>query len=97
MSNILEVSGLIHRYDGVDESTFHNVDLNLQPGELLAVLGASGSGKSTFLRCIAGLEEPSGGGLRLMASLLLRVGAKGYRRSIEVSAWSFKTTHSFLQ
>ena len=62
MSNILEVSGLIHRYDGVDESTFHNVDLNLQPGELLGVvLGASGSGKSTFLRCIAGLEEPSGG------------------------------------
>ena len=50
-----------HRYDGADESTFHNVDLNLQPGELLAVLGASGSGKSTFLRCIAGLEEPSGG------------------------------------
>ena len=61
MSNILEVSGLTHRYDGADESTFHNVDLNLQPGELLAVLGASGSGKSTFLRCIAGLEEPSGG------------------------------------
>ena len=61
MSNILEVSGLTHRYDGADESTFHNVDLNLQPGELLAVLGASGSGKSTFLRCIAGLEEPSEG------------------------------------
>ena len=61
MSNILEVSELSHRYDGVSESTFHNVNLSLQPGELLAVLGASGSGKSTFLRCIAGLEEPSEG------------------------------------
>ncbi|MEC8051973.1 MAG: ATP-binding cassette domain-containing protein, partial [Myxococcota bacterium] len=61
MSNILEVSGLIHCYDGAGESTFHNVNLSLQPGELLAVLGASGSGKSTFLRCIAGLEEPSEG------------------------------------
>ena len=65
MSNILEVSGLMHRYDGAGESTFHNVDLNLQPGELLAVLGASGSGKSTFLRCIAGLEEPSEGAITI--------------------------------
>ena len=29
MSNILEVGGLIHRYDGADESTFHNVNLSL--------------------------------------------------------------------
>ena len=37
------------------------VDLAVEPGELVAVLGASGSGTSTRLRAIAGLEPPDGG------------------------------------
>jgi NitT/TauT family transport system ATP-binding protein len=40
------------------------VDFKLGTGEIVAVLGKSGSGKSTFLRLIAGLTEPSGGEIR---------------------------------
>jgi ABC-type branched-subunit amino acid transport system ATPase component len=37
------------------------VSLHVEPGETLALLGTNGAGKSTFLRCLAGLQKPSGG------------------------------------
>jgi len=44
-----------------DTSVFTNVNLEVAPGELIAVLGASGCGKTTLLRCIAGLMTPKSG------------------------------------
>ncbi len=41
------------------------VDLDVREGEFLSILGPSGCGKSTLLRIIAGLEEPSGGTVRI--------------------------------
>ncbi|HEY0106480.1 MAG TPA: nitrate/sulfonate/bicarbonate ABC transporter ATP-binding protein [Rhizomicrobium sp.] len=42
------------------------VELSLQQGEIIGLLGRSGSGKSTFLRLIAGLAQPQGGTLTYM-------------------------------
>jgi putative ABC transport system ATP-binding protein len=42
-----------------------NVTLQVQPGEVLAVVGPSGAGKSSFLRLLNRLDEPTGGSVRL--------------------------------
>lgn len=44
-----------------------NIDLTMAIGEFVALLGASGCGKSTILRLVAGLESPSAGEVRLGA------------------------------
>jgi lipoprotein-releasing system ATP-binding protein len=41
------------------------IDLTIDEGELLAVMGASGAGKSTFLHCVGTLDIPTSGSIRL--------------------------------
>jgi ABC-type sugar transport system ATPase subunit len=51
------------------------VSLTIADGELLALLGASGSGKTTVLRLIAGLEKPTAGSISVNGRLVVRGGA----------------------
>lgn len=44
-----------------NNSVLNNLNLNIQPGEFIAIVGRSGCGKSTLLRLIADLEKPSSG------------------------------------
>ena len=61
---LLEVRGLSRRYG--ESTVFAGVDLDLQRGEFVALLGESGVGKSTLLNCIAGLDRPDDGEVRLL-------------------------------
>ena len=56
---VLQARGVSFRYD--NEEILHEVDLDLRRGELLAVQGRSGTGKSTLLHCLAGLLDPDSG------------------------------------
>ncbi|UUX94845.1 ABC transporter ATP-binding protein [Aquabacterium sp. J223] len=60
---MLELDGLTKRYG--DAPVFTDVHLRAVPGEVVALLGESGVGKSTLLNCIAGLDRPDAGTVRL--------------------------------
>jgi sulfonate transport system ATP-binding protein len=47
------------------QSVLRGIDLTIQPGEFISIVGKSGSGKSTLLRLIAGLETPDSGSIRI--------------------------------
>ena len=56
------------RRDGTTFVAIDDLSLDVGVGEFLVLLGASGCGKTTLLRCIAGLEQPDGGRIELSGS-----------------------------
>jgi polar amino acid transport system ATP-binding protein len=59
---IIKVRGL-HKYFG-PVHIIKGVDLDVRPSEVVVIMGPSGGGKSTFLRCLNFLEEELGGNYR---------------------------------
>ena len=58
---ILDVQDLSFRYSKNAKPIFHNVNLQMEKGEILTILGANGAGKSTLLNCLANILEPYSG------------------------------------
>jgi ATP-binding cassette subfamily B protein len=49
------------RYPGTDRTVIDGLDLEIRPGELLAIVGLNGAGKSTLIKLLAGLYPPTSG------------------------------------
>lgn len=62
---MIELKNIYFQYDNAKTETLRGIDLKLNTGEVLAVVGPSGGGKSTLLRVIAGLEKPKSGEILL--------------------------------
>ena len=74
MTAVLEAVDLYRFYHAGDDETLalRGVSLQVEPGEIVAIAGVSGSGKSTLLACLAGLDEPSGGTVRVLGERMSR-------------------------
>jgi polar amino acid transport system ATP-binding protein len=60
---LLQVDGLYKAYD--QHLVLRNINLTVEPHEVISLIGASGCGKSTLLRCVNLLEEINAGSIRL--------------------------------
>jgi putative ABC transport system ATP-binding protein len=71
---VLEAVDLYRFYHVGDDETpaLRGISLRLYPNEIVAVTGPSGSGKSTLLACLAGLDEPDGGTVRIASETMSR-------------------------
>ena len=64
MKPLLQVNGLTAAYGSA--AVLHGVDIAVNEGELVALVGSNGAGKSTLLRTISGLVSPTGGEIRFL-------------------------------
>ncbi len=67
----VEVSDLVVRYG--DAEILHGINLTIDAAEVMVIMGGSGSGKSTFLRQLLGLEIPFSGEIRLLGQDITRI------------------------
>ena len=69
----------VHKYYALGETKVHalrGVDLTIHPGEFVAIMGSSGSGKSTFMNMLGCLDKPSNGRYLLEGTDVAQLGKK---------------------
>lgn len=71
--SLLEVKGLRVRYGAIE--ALHGIDLTVDEGEIVTLLGANGAGKTTTLRAISRMIAPSAGEIRFNGTDLTRIPA----------------------
>ena len=66
--SILEVSNVSKSFGGVKANV--DISMNVEKGKIVGLIGPNGSGKTTFLKCLAGLEKINAGIIELNGVVL---------------------------
>ncbi|MFI7110319.1 ABC transporter ATP-binding protein [Nonomuraea sp. NPDC050227] len=80
-------------YPGTASAVLEGLDLEIKPGELLAVVGLNGSGKSTLIKLLAGLYQPTAGRITVDGVDLASVNLTQWRARLSVVFQDFVRYH----
>ncbi|MCZ2493175.1 ABC transporter ATP-binding protein [Dellaglioa carnosa] len=76
---MIEIKDIAYWYENKDNPLFENVNLVFEKGKSYAIVGRSGSGKTTFLSLIAGLDKPKSGEILYESVAINKIGLTRYR------------------
>ncbi|WLQ05820.1 phosphonate ABC transporter ATP-binding protein [Arthrobacter oryzae] len=88
---LLSVTGLSKSFGG--RPVLKGVDFDLRKGELVAFLGANGSGKSTTLRCVMGISRPDAGSISIDGVNLADLQGRALQQATQRTAMIFQKIH----
>ena len=81
----LNVQNLSYQYDPFTKPIFSDLNINVLPGESIALVGPSGIGKTTLLKVMCGLLTPTHGEVVVEGLDISKIGLNNYRMSTAVS------------
>ena len=100
LNKICDMSEPIFKIENISKSfsknmVLKNIDLEIMPGEIIGIIGASGSGKTTFLNLIIGFIRPDKGDVKFRLSHLLSYKQNAIYRSVYDKQALVKTVYGF--
>ncbi|RKI39396.1 NHLP bacteriocin export ABC transporter permease/ATPase subunit [bacterium D16-51] len=84
LSGGIELNNVLFRYNDSMPYVIDNLSLKVRPGEYVAIVGATGCGKSTLMRLLLGFEMPEKGAVYYDGKDLAKIDLKSLRRRIGV-------------
>lgn len=84
VSGRITLDRLRFRYPGHPEEVIRGIDLEVEPGETIALVGRSGAGKTTLCNLVARFYDPTGGAVRLDGIDLRDIDLQRYRRLLGI-------------
>ncbi|MEV5568319.1 ATP-binding cassette domain-containing protein, partial [Streptomyces sp. NPDC052196] len=85
--------GVTFAYPGASRPVLHGLDLEIRPGELLAIVGLNGAGKSTLIKLLAGLYNASGGRITADGRDIEELGIDQWRSRMSIVFQDFVRYH----
>lgn len=78
----IEIENLSFTYPETDKIILNNINLTINPGEKLALVGMNGAGKTTFVKLLSGLYRPTSGSIKINGTDISEINRDEYYKSV---------------